>query len=316
MKIQYYKLHFTSAFHISSGGFADESADVTIHSDTLYSAICCAMQLLYGEDFVSGFIKRESVQISSCFPFKGEELFFPRPLFSSKQEIEDINYAEFKQQKKAKFLSKEYFEAALNGSFDLKKYSEDLKSKGKYNFLEKEEIPRVTIDRVSNAASIFNFAQVKFVEGAGLYFMAQFDETGTYKKEFEAALRLLGDEGIGADNTVGKGLFELSSPATLEIKTPENPTHYLLTSLYYPSDDEISRLDGKKSYYDFLTRNGWSTAGTMDLRRLSTRMLIPGSLLNISVKGAIPKVLDRTTASTNYDIVRYGQTIALPIVCK
>jgi len=43
------------------------------------------------------------------------------------------------------------------------------------------------------------------------------------------------------------------------------------------------------------------------------RMLVAGSVLNIKAVGDNKKVLDKDKINTNFDVVRYGKTIALPI---
>jgi CRISPR-associated protein Csm4 len=314
-----YKLTFTSPLHISAGGFAAESTEVTIHSDTLFSAICSAMQTLYGEAVVSEFLTK-NVLISSCFPYLDEEYYFPRPLVPNKlkeksehEPIKKLDASLFKKQKKQKYLAQSDFQSALEGTFDVATFAQKFENQEPPTFCKTQELPRVTIDRITNASSIFNFAQVTFNKSAGLYFMADFSGIDAEtQKRFAASLRFLGDEGIGADNTVGKGFFEVVEDK-IDLQVPTDAEHYLLTSLYSPSNDELDKIDVKNCYYDYTTRNGWTSAGDMNKRRLSLRMLVAGSVLNIKAVGDNKKVLDKETISTNFDVVRYGKTIALPI---
>lgn len=314
-----YKLTFTSPLHISAGGFAAESTEVTIHSDTLFSAICSAMQTLYGEAVVSEFLTK-NVLISSCFPYLDKEYYFPRPLvpnkIKEKSEHEPIkkklDASLFKKQKKQKYLNKADFQSALEGTFDVATFAQKFENQEPPTFCKTQELPRVTIDRITNASSIFNFAQVTFDEGAGLYFMADFSGDIETKKRFAASLRFLGDEGIGADNTVGKGFFEVAEDS-IDLQVPTDAKHYLLTSLYSPNEQELKNIKPEECYYDYTTRNGWTSAGDMNKRRLSLRMLVAGSVLNIKAVGENKTVLHKEKISTNFDVVRYGKTIALPI---
>lgn len=306
-----YKLTFTSPFHISAGGFAAESTEVTIHSDTLFSAICSAMQTLYGEAAVSEFLTK-NVLISSCFPYLDEEYYFPRPLVPNKPK-EKLEASDFKKQKKQKYLNKADFQSALEGTFDIATFAQKFENQEPPTFCKTQELPRVTIDRITNASSIFNFAQVTFDEGAGLYFMVDFsDVDAETKKRFAASLRFLGDEGIGADNTVGKGFFEVEEDS-IDLQVPTDAEHYLLTSLYSPNEQELKNIKPEECYYDYTTRNGWTSAGDMNKRRLSLRMLVAGSVLNLKAVGENKTVLHKKEINTNFDVVRYGKTIALPI---
>ena len=325
-KFTVFKLKFRSSFHLSTNGFADENSDVTIHSDTMYSAICHAMGMLYGSQVVSDFIASQSIRISSCFPYFNDDLYFPRPLNSLKGTLDNATSTQRKSLKKVKFLSKQEFEKALRGNLTF----EDLYSKNKAelpSFFKKQEIPRVTIDRVSNAASIFNFEQVVFQnytnetdpsknKQSGLYFMVDYKANAEkFKVKFEAALRLLGDEGIGADNTVGKGLFRVTKLENeLELDCPTNASNYMLLSLYSPSDEELKKLKADECSYEYITRNGWSSVQQMNQRRYSVRMLCEGSVVNYPVEGENKIVLASSISGAPFDVFRYGQTISLPIL--
>lgn len=70
------------------------------------------------------------------------------------------------------------------------------------------EVPRVVVDRKTNASKIYHFGETVYSKDSGLYFLIDF-KTNDFKKEIKSALYLLGDEGIGGDRTYGKGLFKI-----------------------------------------------------------------------------------------------------------
>jgi len=110
-----------------------ENTSDYIHSDTLFSAICNAYRLLYGEeelrDMLNLFRVREpTFLISSAFAYAGEILTFPLPLsinwdnYADDEVIEGLNaerkekekvevdkFSILKRLKRVKFISEKIF---------------------------------------------------------------------------------------------------------------------------------------------------------------------------------------------------------------
>lgn len=323
-----YRLIFPDGLHLDAGTYGFESTEVSVHSDTLFSALCCAALLLDGEEGVRSL--RDNARISSMFPFVGEQLFFPKPL--TPRNFKFTHYSDEKKFRKLKYLNQEMFEKDLAGTLDLAGFKEEWVKDGcwlhtkpddeDFRVFKMTERPRITTDRATQAAEIYHFSEVHFDEDGGLFFLADFGGNAVFKKQFESYLRLLGDEGIGADSTVGKGLFEIKDVEELPLETPMDANAHLMLSLYNPSPDEVVKVRPGQSHYEILTRRGWATtSGIATWRRRSVRMFAEGSVLqfdnNEKPVGNIPAVLKMNDKvgeiSPAHEVWRYGRAFCLPI---
>lgn len=323
-----YKIKFHSPFHIDAGSAVDGPSETFIRSDTLFSAIVSASRKLYGNDIAEKFLQAKSLVLSSAFPFYKDEFFFPKPLIFSPRIVKD--YSQMKIFKKIKFISKDILLKVLSGNqvedeFFNPEYvlnecwrsfpnvkSDDV-NKNDIIF-RKNENPHIVVDRLSNSTQIFHKTEIYFNKNAGLFFLAEVNEDLINK--FEAVLNFLGDEGIGADRTIGKGFFEVEK-VKLEFSLNSDSDFYYSLSLYSPSKEEFEQIIPSESYYDFILRSGWISNNT--LSRKTLRMFTEGSVLKIKSKqkpcGIIHKVLNKEDypGYLNNDIFRSGQTLFLPI---
>ena len=103
-----YKLRFISPFHISSGGFALESSDAFIRSDTIFSAICNISRLLYDNEITEKFLDDNSFLISSGYPYYKDEYYLPKPMNYHFKSQDDYNI--LKKLKKIKYIPLDIFE--------------------------------------------------------------------------------------------------------------------------------------------------------------------------------------------------------------
>lgn len=303
MSYQLYKLTFPNGLHLDAGSFGYETSEVMIHSDTLFSALCCCANLLEGDDGVQKL--KDGLVISSAFPFAGNRLFFPKPLNHANPDFDDTSYEHEKAWRKVRFIEEPYLRLALKEELAVEKLFTEEKEKngcwfkqGKpFEIYKTVEHPRVVIDRVTQQTTIFYFQEVHFDEGNGLFFLADWGNDLAIRDTFLASLRLLGDEGIGSDGTVGKGLFQITEGETLdEFETTAKDKFYLL-SLYHPTETEIPNIQVASSNYDLIIRKGWSSNwGGMDLRRRSLKMFTEGSVISTyfesKPKGDVSNVLE------------------------
>jgi len=322
-----YKLKLKSSIHLGQREGVLEETDTIVHSDTFFSAFCINYSLLYGERELEGLINEfrngnPPFIFSSLFPFWNEKIFLPIPSNQIPKE---------KDLKKLNFIEKDGFEKLLNGE-----KIENLK--GKYKFIpdidEKGEgkepwkiinNPRVGLSRISShpGEAYFHFGEVFYKENAGLYFIVDFKDPSIESK-FISTLRLMGDEGIGGDRTVGKGHFGLMGDEgiggdrtvgkghfeilnkdgeEIEINQPQNSQNYILLSLYHPDVNEISDL--KEGYYEIIERKGYIYSPySKTLRKKSLKMFKEGSVLPSFKKG---KIVDITPEIfTKHKIYKYG----------
>ena len=219
-------------------GMLEQSAS-HIPSDTLFSAICCSWRLLFGKASLNKLLKgfeagKAPFIFSSAFPYLGQELYFPAPRhFSIKGR---------------RWLAKARFEDALDGRLK----QSDLASAGSGRLNPDHwlfDAPRL------GKGGPFSIARVNPPRDAGYFFLARFTEE-KIRKDFDAALRLLADEGIGGDRSSGCGFFH---PPDWEEASFGSPGTYAdarcLLSMFYPKDDaEAGRLAG--GYYGLKERRG------------------------------------------------------------
>lgn len=316
-----YKLKFHSSFHLDSGTAVDGPSELFIKSDTLFSAICSAANKFYGPEVVEAFLQPGAVVISSAFPFLKDELFFPKPL-SYYPKIDD--YEMIKELKKIKFISKDYLEQILQGNeVDSSHIKRDFILNGCWInkkveegdlIFKTNENPHIVLDRISNSTQIFYKTEVYFTKEAGLFFLANVKEELLQK--FETVLRFLGDEGMGADRTIGKGLFEVEEIKNFSLAASKTSNSFYLLSLYSPSESEFNSILAKESFYDFEVRKGWVSNNT--LRRKLLRMFTEGSIIKFSSpslpKGTIHNVLYKNDYPDDLhtDIFRSGQALFIP----
>ncbi|MFA4907405.1 MAG: type III-A CRISPR-associated RAMP protein Csm4 [archaeon] len=334
MKLTLFKLKFRTPLHIGDNRPHYESCEGFIHSDTLFSALINAWQLLYPDDLKTFFPEEapDSVQfpffrISSAFPFAGRDIFFPKPYIAPQFRESESKPGDAKRFKRLVWIAKPYFEHWLNReefNIDEKCLSPDKHflfstqvDENKSNPLAVQDSPRIVKDRATEQTEIFYYSRLFFAADAGLFFLATFPDKD-WKLKFITALNLLGDEGIGGDRSVGHGLFEVAETMeNFEIRVPANANHFLTLTLYHPRADERLNLLTRSSY-DLTVRSGWVYSGRgLSLRRNAVRMFTEGSVFsgNGENSGDVVKVLEKMPEfKLNHAVFRYGQALGLPIL--
>lgn len=316
-----YKLHPTSSFHLGERGIGMEESSVMFHSDSLFGAISWAWDMLHGTDELEALLdlfRSGDVPfiVSSAFPFAKDVLFFPQ-LLSVIGEMPD-------RTRRASIVSKGIFEQIINGEVlgnpsvihggdVLLKSSESKMLEGldtenedeDATFWNHAETPRVVLDRKSRVSDIYHVGEVFFSEDCGLFFLANFRQQG-FKSKFEAAIRLLGDEGVGGDRSSGKGSFQLRCEI-LSLKTPESRYSTPL-SLYHPTKKEVEEGLVERSKYKLIKRSGWiSSPSVGSLRKKSVRMMVEGSILPANGRPFKGSLVDVTPEKmTAHEVYRNG----------
>jgi CRISPR-associated protein Csm4 len=270
-----YKLRFEAPLHVDGRGTAYyERAEHFIRSDTLSAAISSNWLQLFPAD--ASIIANPPWLVSSLFPYFRDLLFLPRPI-ASRAISSDPEHA--KKIKKLQWLELSIWKSVAEGAPDWHRGIESgeggVASRQSLPVLWLEEgKPRIAVDRGNNGAAegrIFHFSRVHYRQDAGLYFFARF-ENDAVREKFEAALRLLGDCGIGSDRNCGHGRFCFRSEKT----TMPNPARPVCLSLCSP-DPETDMEDGwlDDAAYDLVRRGGW--IGGSSWRKASLRMFVEGS---------------------------------------
>ncbi len=319
------KIKPRGSFHLGEKEMVLEKTSNYIHSDTLFSAICNAYRLFYGNEELKKVLnlfegREPPFLISSAFPYIDEILLFPIP-----KNTDFGDYTKDKKFRKVEFVSRTIFER-ITGGEDIKEHiiGENLVQGNHVLVTSKErtklstdkiwtikEVPRVVIDRKTSASNIYHFGEIAFADNCGLYFLMDL-RMKEYEKKVEAAIRVLGDEGIGGDRTYGKGLFKADFK---EVKMDLEPKdHFVTLSLYHPREEEVSIL--QNGYYELINRGGWIySIEAKNKRRKTVRMLLEGSVFNaptgLEVYGGLASV--KPKGFRDHEVYRYGYAFAVPM---
>jgi len=323
MNFQLVRLRFRQPLHLSRGKLNTyESSEHTLHSDTLQAALfVCALQL-YNETTALDFQKK--VIISSAFPFDEEGEWLPRPLHLRLDDDPDTR----KELKKVRYLKKTHFEKVLRGVKPTAAELLDDNGIAIQPKIWKEDVTqRVLIDRVNAGSTPFYLEKLYPVnrhEDRGLYVLIQNNGFAKLKNLF----RLLGDNGIGLQRSLGNGTFDIEK---LEIEDcsfnlPDTPSAWVNLSLYRPEDEtEVGKIQFQDSQYQLLKRGGWLSSPDdtrhMSLRKKSVLMFSEGSVLVFGdgeaggfVRGKMEDLDPREDVS--HPVYRDGRGIFLPMIFK
>jgi CRISPR-associated protein Csm4 len=327
--------NFKGGLHLARGltNTYDKSLK-TLHSDTIKSAIfVCALELfpeigVAGEqsEYQAGKYFLGQFKVSSAFPFIDQDYYFPtieipRPYnFSEDASLTD------KEKKKILYLRQDVFKEYIKDIRNFKLTKEHLTSK---SVLDKkrygENIKSDTYQHVAvsrdygSDSDPYYVDKIYFEKNAGLYFLLEMkdeEDTETLKK-IEAALKLLGDNGIGTDRNTGNGQFDMDMTETMTFDVSDDATHDLVLSLYCPKKVEIDN-QLKSSYYNLIKRGGYISSPqnevNLTIRKRSIHFFAAGSVF--------PKYENRSGTIVNlqpdfsnlkHPIWRDGRPIILPI---
>ncbi|MEW6498366.1 MAG: type III-A CRISPR-associated RAMP protein Csm4, partial [Cyanobacteriota bacterium] len=157
---------------------------------------------------------------------------------------------------------------------------------------------------------------------SGLYFLIHFPKADAQLADkLQAALHLLGEEGLGGERSSGAGRFEVQWLDLPEIwqsilNLPEQSVHHCLISLFW--DNEPATLaqlitDTNDASYEIIERGGWiaSPFSGRQLRRKMVRMFSEGSVFPARPVGKLADV--KPAQFDTHQIYRNGIALSLPI---
>jgi len=326
------RLKFTTPIHIANARRDYGFSETVIHSDTIYSAILNAWNVLGLTEFIPKDIQDNlPFTISSLFPYtiigsgKSEIVYFlPRPASFNPSVPIQLN----KKVKKIAYLEADLFRAFQEGNtLDIEENlikDEFLTEKSiEKPLFTRSEIPRVRVPRSEGDSEPFYIERIYFNENSGLYFFIDCEKDEVFNA-VKIALNFLKDEGIGTDKNVGNGKFtwELEPNADIISFTNNSNGYSMNLSLYIPeSHEQIKSAFDDKCYFSFVTRGGWITSYPyLSLRKKYIRMIKEGSILKIP-SGISGRGVDITpnkdilpeTNKNIHPIFRFGKSFWVPI---
>jgi CRISPR-associated protein Csm4 len=295
-------------FHLGEREGLREGSDTFIRSDTLFSALCHSLLLLYGTPVLESFLAAMTgdappLRLSSAFPRWQGECYFPVPLNRVPADP-DL--------KKLRFVSGPEFERLLaGGSLTGKSLDHGIPCKGVTPWFV-TDAPKVRLSRLTGSADQGGFYRVGLVyyaRDAELFFLAEFG-TEEWRPKLEAAIRLMCDEGIGGYRSAGKGSFEQPVYRPVKIAVPDRPDGWLTLSLYFPAESEAPPL--AEGWYGLADRKGYMYSPLQrSLRRKEVTMFAEGSVFpGPPGKGLLVDV--RPEGVEVHGVYRYGLAFGLP----
>ena len=352
MALKAYKLKFLSPLHLSTGIEDYSSLESHLHSDTIASAIFVSgLQLGLGAEACKKLL--DETRFSSAFPWFENVYFMPRPFKEVRFEFkkEEVNEdRQAKTQKKINFISKDLFEKVISEEKseikELKKNNilqKSMLSKDtaflNESFVWKEELQqRVTIPKYSENeqdAKPYQILKMHFSDKGGLYILV--DSSEENHKTLNSLLKLLGDNGIGSDRTVGNGQFEVVSVENFQLQLPEKANSWISLGLYIPLRNEIEEnftspkeetltqpfdtfssktlrdQEENKSTWQIVKRGGWInfTENQVLTRKKSIYAFTVGSVLNFKEK-PFGNIVDLRPDGIKHPVWREGRPIFIP----
>lgn len=299
-------------------------------SDTLSAALVSVWRHVAPDTDIAGLAANPPFVVSSALPWttiggKDRALFLPVPP-GLMDKVSSDDPKSRKQIKKIAYMTTEAIKSFLGSSYP------DLKSllsmdggvllthlpphdhRVTKNYRSFGSRLRVSVDRLGDGpieGLLFETAASGFSKGSGFAVIAETEPES--EKTFEAALRLLGLEGLGADRTCGQGGFAIE--AIDRFVPPDlGKGLRLLLSVYHPTHQEVEEGVLDKGAYTILERGGWVTApGASTLRRKTIRVLSEGSVVadvGGNTMGDVVLALDNVAS---FSVYRDGRALWVPI---
>lgn len=295
-------------FHFGQHGLGQEESGIHFPSDSLFAALLAALAAAGRMQELDTLVKAApQLAFTSAFPRAGAVRFFPTPLGA--QHIKDASKSEArtKDLKSIKYFSEALFRRWLNGE-DLEtlyasankwndkilitsKEWETLPSKlrdQKFFLWKVTRQPRVTIDRITSASSIYFTGRTAFAPGCGLWFAVRgLPVEGEVLVALKRALMELEATGLGGERSSGYGQAQITPAEDLNL-----PDHtgkpWISLSRYLPAEDEMAALTSPQSAYAIEEIGGWlHSPQNPAQRRQAVRFLTEGSVFG-PLEKAIP----------------------------
>ncbi len=335
-----YRLEPRSPFHLGERGVGIEATGEIVHSDTLFSAVCHAILEANGEasllDFLAPFLRGQPpFLLSSGLPYAGPVFFFPKPRL--RPDLSAVPMEAAKLYKSVRFITRELWSLLLAGKpVDSHLTEGNLIQDGvvwlsgsdreKLSVLLKDTkrlwgcdvAPRVTIDRVTSASSIYHAGRLVFAGDCGIFFLVSFSDD-SFRPILEEGLRFLQDAGLGGERSCGHGQFTFNGPEPFELPANEDTNAFLTLSLYCPTAEELTNgLLSPGASYEVVERRGWIYSPRRKAqRRKGVHMFAEGSVLarQVDVSRSCGSLVDVTPDASpgEHRVYRYGFAFPVPL---
>lgn len=326
LKLDTVRLHFNTPLHISNVRGDYNTTENMVHSDTLHAAIMQAWAALGKQEWIRS---EPDYSLSSLFPFtncNGQYVYFFRKPFHYIRQGKEMESEQVpglaKKYKKVMYFDKDYFEAAIQGNFNLAE--EDIRGvylTGKEiyeGFISSHVTPRIRWPRnEAEDTEIFYMERLYFAGNSGLYFIIHANDE--WQDKINIALKYLADSGLGTDRAIGNGRFTFSFDH-MELMVPDSSDYSMNLSVFCPdSRKQLTSLLGDKAGYEIIRRGGWMGEPHNTYRKKSIFMFNEGSVFCEPTEGikTLGRTVDLRPESTpnkvQHPVYRVGRSIFIPI---
>lgn len=306
-----YQLKFKAPLHVGTLGIGREGTLDYIPSDTLFSALVEGAVAYTGEPpiFLPEAEGPSPLLLSSAFPFAGPVRFFPRPAhLPALPKIEREQIMKPKDIKKVRWVSEGVFHSLRAGRIPQGEMNKEHNLiAGGSAWLTREErrhiaeamgiasyaapsalprlwatdiVPRVAVDRETNASNLFHSGRISFATGCGLWFAARGPDD--LLDALKPLVDSLGDAGLGGLRAIGHGAFECEpwEGATPLPEPAEGDAYFITLSRLAPAPDEVDALADEGAAFSLVTVGGWCRDDSgHPWRRKRVRLLAEGARL-------------------------------------
>ncbi|MBN1625209.1 MAG: type III-A CRISPR-associated RAMP protein Csm4 [Deltaproteobacteria bacterium] len=218
------------------------SYEISLHSDTIFGAICWGIRTLFGEtrlvQILDEFADSPPFLISSTFPYKKDEdtfkYFLPMPLLKplsiqdleaqiskDKKKVKELYHSakyervvisnKYKEFRKIKFIGISNFSRIINEPKESELFTDylsNLLSEPRFYVVgsaQKNSLDRLT-KSTTGSGNTFYVPEIAYREKFGVYFLLQCQSIDDYLRP---VLKLLEDSGIGPNAKTGKNWFKV-----------------------------------------------------------------------------------------------------------
>jgi CRISPR type III-A-associated RAMP protein Csm4 len=314
-------------WRIGPNSGARERIDPVLHSDSLFSAVTCAMQQL---GFLTHWLSvtaesdQPDVRITSAFPYAQQNLFVPPP-----RHTWPPGAGGKVRWKSARFVPISLTPVLLREEdLDQERWAVDpvsgcLLPVGKHGAPQapfrvglRATAPVDRITRTSGEA--FSSACLEFTQGSGMWCLILFANGAareSWAAKLRSAFRLLADTGFGGERSRGWGRskppqfqdvdLEQFLPA---VQTEGGETAWWLLSLYAAGSRD--NVDWRRGDYTLLNRSG--RAERTGLLKQASRMIEEGSVV-FSSGAPVGSTRDAAPEGSPHPVYRWGFAAAFPV---
>ena len=260
MQFTVYRLQFPNGVHFGAGALWDSMN--TLPADTFFSALCQEALSHGGEtelEALATTVREGAFRLSDLFPFVGEDLYLPKPLYpvTSEQEGDSIIKKSFK---KLKYIPASQWDTYLRGELN------PVEAVGQLQQLGRSSVRTMSASRApekldSGDMLPYSVGVYQFRPNSGLYLIAGFADE-KLQDHFDILLHSLSYSGIGGKRSAGLGRFtaeKMAIPAVLERRLHGNKTPCMALSVCMAETDELESVM-KGARYLLLKRSGFTAS--------------------------------------------------------